>query len=223
MVWEGYTWIVKRVCLQLFLSLLLCVISYAQPSSEVVPPVSILGSDPMAALNNKESLSYGDVINYRVIEDRDETKKLTVTESGEVNVPYFGSVKALGKTCFQLAADIKPLLEKNLYNRATVLISLEETQKGKVYVVGAVGRPGPVEISPVEKLTVSKAILAAGGFVQFSNKGKVKVVRKTGEGPKDRKEFVVDAGAVLEKGQLDKDLVVEGGDMIIVSEKLINF
>lgn len=199
------------------------VFSYAQTTSAVVPPVPILGLDPMAALNNKQALSYGDVITYRVIEDRDETKQLIVTESGEVKVPYFGEVKALGKTCFELAADIKTLLEKNLYNRATVLISLEESKKGKVYVVGAVGRPGPVEISPNEKLTVSKAILAAGGFVQFSNKGKVTVVRKTGEGAKDRKEFMVDAGAVLEKGQLEKDMILEGGDMVIVKERLINF
>jgi protein involved in polysaccharide export with SLBB domain len=94
---------------------------------------------------------------------------------------------------------------------------------GRVYVNGAVARPGSISITGGEKLTVSKAIVASGGFTEYGNKGKVKLVRKTGNGPKDYKESYVDVGAVLEKGQMDKDVELQGGDTVIVSEKWINF
>lgn len=214
----------KAIFLQTLLCLFLAPTTWAQvPVTTPSPAPTVVAADPMSFLDNKINLSYGDVINYRVAEDRDETKKLIVMESGEINIPYYGPAKAVGKTPLQFATEVKELLEKNLYHRATVIISIEETRKGRVFVVGAVGRPGPVDLSPIEKLTVSKAILAAGGFAPFGNKGKVKLIRKTGEGPKDKKEFTLDVGAVLEKGQLEKDMDVVGGDMIIVSEKLINF
>jgi polysaccharide biosynthesis/export protein len=182
-------------------------------------------SNPMLLLDNKTNLGLGDELSYRVVEDRDDVQKLKITDTGDVQIPYYGRVRAYGKTCQQLATEVKALLEKELYFQATVIISLEDVRKvqGQVYVVGAVGRPGPVDIRPGQQLTVSKAILAAGGFTQFSHKGKVKIVRKVGEGLKDTKEFMVDVGAVLEKGKLDKDMVVQDSDMVIVAEKIINF
>jgi len=204
----------------------------AVPVAQALPASSSAQDEPKAPdstraislAESKEPVSIGDSLRYRVIEDRDPPVQLVVMSSGEISVPYLGRIKAAGKTCDQLAAEIKPLLEKTYYNRATVVIALEEQQaaQGHVLVVGAVNRPGPVPISPGETLTVSKVIVAAGGLIPFGSE-KVKLVRKNGDDPKDRKEFTIDVGAVLKKGLLEKDMEVMNGDMIIVSEKLINF
>ena len=68
----------------------------------------------MESLDNKQKLGAGDHITYRVIEDQDEPRTLLVTDSGDVEVPYLGLIHAAGKTSFELAREIKSLLEKSL-------------------------------------------------------------------------------------------------------------
>jgi len=128
----------------------------------------------MELLDNKQPLGPGDVITYRVIEDQDEARSLTVTDSGDLDVPYLGLAHAAGKTSLQLAKEIKAHLEGKLYYQANVIIALELVNKsrvtGKVYVTGQVRNKGGFAIPAGETLTVSKAILNAGGFSDFSDK-----------------------------------------------------
>jgi len=67
-----------------------------------------------------------------------------------------------------------------------VIIAIEVVNKtrvsGKVYVTGQVRNRGGFEIPGGETLTVSKAILNAGGFSDFSDKKNVRLIRKTANG-----------------------------------------
>jgi polysaccharide export outer membrane protein len=135
----------------------------------------------MEVLNDTVKLGVGDRVSFRVVEDRREPIPLYVTDSGEMEVPLIGRVKAVDKTCKQLAQEIKPLLEKDYYVRATVIIGLDQLgvkSRGKVYVTGQVRQPGVYEIMPDDPLTVSKAILRAGSLADFANKREVRLVRK---------------------------------------------
>jgi polysaccharide export outer membrane protein len=176
-----------------------------------------------APLDDSYKLSPGDRVMYQVLEDRDPPQTLTVTDSGDLETPYFGLVHATGKTCRQLADETKALLEKKLYYRATVVIALEVADKtwvaGKVYVTGQVRQPGGFDIRARENLTVSKAILGAGGFSDFSDKKHVRLIRKTASG---EKPFVINVLEVWE-GHLDQDLAVQPGDLIVVPQRLINY
>src|SRR5947209_11148828 len=120
----------------------------------------------MDSLDNKQKLGPGDRIAYRVIEDQDEPRGLLITDSGDLEVPYLGLIHANGKTCLELAQQIKPLLEKKLYYKATVIISAEVINKtrvtGKVYVTGQVRNSGGYDVPAGDALTVSRAILHAG-------------------------------------------------------------
>jgi len=62
------------------------------------------------------------VVSYRVVEERKDPIPLMVTDSGEIEVPYIGRVPAAGKTCKELAYEIKPLLEKDYFYKATVIV-----------------------------------------------------------------------------------------------------
>jgi polysaccharide biosynthesis/export protein len=178
----------------------------------------------MISLEEGQKLGPGDRVTYRVIEDQDEPRSLTITDSGDLQVPYFGLVHAAGKSSLQLAKDIKELLEKQLYYRATVIIALEVFNKarviGKVYVTGQVRNKGGFEIPGGETLTVSKAILNAGGFSDFSDKKRVRLVRKTGN---ETKTFIINVVEIWEKGQLEKDLVLQPDDLIVVPARLVNY
>jgi protein involved in polysaccharide export with SLBB domain len=178
----------------------------------------------MEVLDDTRRLSRGDIVNVRVVEDRDPPVALQVTDSGDLEVPYIGRVRAEGKTPRELAFEIKSLLEREYYHQATVILGLDvegQRSPGLIYVTGMVGSPGPLQIPPNEAFTVSKAILRAGGFATFANQRKVKLTRTQSDGTTDTK--IVDVKQIIEKGRPDLDMEVLPNDLIIVPERLINF
>jgi len=184
---------------------------------------AVANTTSMDVLDDKRPLQIGDRISMRVVEDRKPPVSLIVTDSGEVEVPLIGRVMAKGRTCKQLAYAIKGPLERDYYYKATVIIGLDvETVKspGRVYVTGQVRNQGPVAIPPGETLTVSRAIIQAGGFADFANSRRVRLIRKNGD---KTETIIVDLDLVIKKGRLDKDPVVQPDDTIVVPERLINF
>lgn len=176
------------------------------------------------SLDDKHALAIGDQVSFRIVEDEEDPKSLTVTDSGEFEVPYIGRFQAVGKTCRQLAGELKAELEKDYYYQATVIVAVNVMAKsrGRVYLVGPVHVPGPQEIPSDEVLTLSKAILRAGGFTDFADKKSVKVTRQSKTGGKEE-TFTINVGKVLEKGTTERDLALEPGDLIFVPEKLVRF
>jgi polysaccharide export outer membrane protein len=174
----------------------------------------------MAALDDKKRLGSNDYVSFRVVEDRDnESQRLRVSDNGELEVPYIGMVPAEGKTCKELANNIKAALEREYYYHATVILALDrvsEKSRGRIYVYGSVRGQGPQEIPADESYTVSKAVIRAGGFGDFANKRKVKVTRKNG------KDFTVDLKRVIEEGKTEEDVVLQPDDQIYVPQRLIN-
>lgn len=197
------------------------------PTPEPAAPAAASAANESAALgayvlDDKHKLLPGDRVGFQILEDRTNSIPLLVAESAELDLPYLGRVSVAGKTCKQAAADIKALLEKDYYFKATVIIGLDALTKvlGKVYVFGPVRNPGPVEIPANETFTAGKAILRVGGFGDFANRKKVQVVRKTGTG---NKTFIVNMENVLEKGRTEEDVTLEPEDFIIVPQRAFNF
>jgi protein involved in polysaccharide export with SLBB domain len=187
--------------------------------------VSRVSTNGMDALDNKHRLAIGDRLSFRIVEDEDDPKHLDVTDSGDLEAPYLGRFPAEGKTCKELALALKAGLEKEYYYQATVIVAVDlmARSRGKVYLVGPVRGPGPLEIPSDEIFTLSKAILRAGGFTDFADKRNVRVTRKaTVAGGRDQ-TFTVDVKMILEKGKTGLDLPLAPGDFIYVSERAIRF
>ena len=194
----------------------------AQAVSSPTPETVVYTSSD--SLDDKRKLTIGDHISYRVLEDKNPAVSLVVTDAGDIEAPLLGRVVAAGKTCRELAYEVKPVLEKTYFYKATVIVALDmATQKspGRVYVTGMVGGPGPQEMPAEEVYTLSKAITRAGGVAQFGNEHRVKIVRKDADGTTQNLE--VDVGEIINKGRIDKDPVLQPNDMIVVPRKLINF
>lgn len=167
-----------------------------------------------------------DFLLYRVLEDRDPPVKLQVSEAGTVFIPYYGEMLVAGKTLSELKDAITQALESTLYKKASVFLSLEQENEALanslVYLGGKVNKIGAIPLDPSKRNTVTKVILAAGGFADFADDRDVKLVRRLTD--KDEvKTFHVNVAAVLEKGELDKDLDVMDGDFIIVPKRLFNW
>jgi len=181
---------------------------------------TVLRTNSMSVLDDKKRLGSNDYVSFRVVEDRDnDSQRLRVNDNGELEVPYVGLVPAQGRTCKELAYNIKSLLEREYYYHATVILAVDrvsEKSRGRIYVYGSVRSQGPQEIPPDESYTVSKAVIRAGGFGDFANKRKVKVTRKNGQ------DYTVDLKRVIEEGHTEEDLVLQPDDQIYVPQRLIN-
>lgn len=173
----------------------------------------------MNTLDNLQKLQKGYKVNYQVFEDRDLPIELIVTDSGDLVIPYYeGLIKAAGKTCREVAFDIKKELERTHYKRATVRVSVSSiayTNTGTITVQGYVKSPGLQQLLPGEIYTVTMAIAKAGGGTDFANLKKVQLTRVIDGEPKN---FYINVKDVQEKGKLDLDMDVKAGDLIYVPQ-----
>ena len=177
----------------------------------------------MEQLDNQTPIQIGDQLTFRILEDEDQATSLTVSDSGQVRVPYVGSVPAANRTPRDLAYQIKRALEKNLYKKATVLISLEKRttlSPGKVYLTGEVAKPGVIELRANESLTLTQAILESGGFSDFANKRKVQLVRRSGSTSQTK---IIDVSAVIDQGRTDLDETLKPGDVVVVPARFLSW
>jgi polysaccharide export outer membrane protein len=188
---------------------------------------NLTGIVSMDSLDDTKALVTGDIVSYRVLEDREEPRQLAITELGEIEVPYAGRYVALNKTCKQLAQELKTYLEKDLYYKATVIVALDFKSKGanrespgKVMVVGEVRSPGVYDIPANDSLTVSRAVLAAGGVNPFGRKTKVRISRPNPANTNQIKTIEVDLTEIWDKGKTFKDEKLEPGDVVTVPRSL---
>lgn len=194
------------------------------------PGVQATYNAPQAGLYSNEpvepnhKLNRGDVLNFQVAEEREpkwREGQIQVLDSGDVNMPLGGLVPAAGKTVAQLTSDVRARLERDYYYHVTLVMGISQearrSSRGRIYITGAVRQEGAIDLPLDEPLTVSQAIFKAGGFKDFGSKN-VRILRKGNT----NKPLEVKVGDVL-KGKLEKDLVLEPGDTILVREKLINF
>jgi polysaccharide export outer membrane protein len=195
----------------------------AAPSTNSIAG-AILNATSTYVLDNKHILEPGDIISFQIIEDHDPAIEMVVTDSRELDAPYIGRISVADKTCKQLAKELKGLLEKDYYYQATVIIGLDLVNRirGKVYVWGQVRNQGAVDLMFNQTLTAGKAILMAGGFGDFANKKKVKIIRGSSGGGASQ-TFEVNMSDVLENNKTDQDIVLEPDDFIIVEARAVNF
>jgi polysaccharide biosynthesis/export protein len=72
-----------------------------------------------------------------------------------------------------------------------------------------------------EDVSISQAVLRAGGPAQFARLDAVKILRALPTG--GTKTILVDLKSIMVNGRLERDIFVRGGDVIIVLEKNVNF
>jgi len=215
------------------LSSLLVVPAFASgdPTPAVPTNAASETSLSVAALAATHKLEPHDTLSFRIVEDQvdlrepPEPKTLTVSDSGDLEVPYIGRFPVAGKTSQEAAADIKSQLEKKYYYTATVLMSIDLKAKtrGACYISGQVRLTGSVDLPGDEALTVSKAVVRAGGFTDYADKRHVRLTRRADGPNQPSKTITVDLSKVIEEGKTDHDLLLEPGDSIFVPSKLLSF
>ncbi|MGE9292451.1 MAG: SLBB domain-containing protein [Puniceicoccales bacterium] len=173
----------------------------------------------MELLDDTVPIKVGDKLSYMVAEDREPANIVLVDEDGKIDVPLIGKVPAAGLTSRQLAQKVSDALEVDYYYKATVHISeyKDLSNRGQIFLLGQVVRQGAMTIPPGEVLTVSKAILRAGGFTQNADPTRVSLIRQNGPEGKEVKTEI-NVARILETGRLEDDLIVQSDDFIFVAQ-----
>jgi len=198
---------------------------YAPPGSSYAPQQD---TGSLGAPDPSKPLGRGDIVTFSIAQDREQPQVMRVTDTGELDFsafPKIGRISVVGRTCAQVASELKHRLEADYYNAADVSLGINQvntlSSRGKVFITGNVRSPGPQDLPANERTTVSNAIIRAGGFDKFANEHKVKVTRKDRTGK--AASFTVDVKSIIVGGHMEKDVELQDGDYINVPQNVINF
>lgn len=129
-----------------------------------------------------------------------------IKEDGTINLQLIGNLEAEGKTPGQLQKEIQEKYVPKYFLRLTVTV---KTERRVFYVDGEVRRPDRFVYEG--EITLIQAIAAAQGFTDFAAKGRIELVRNTGE------RVVIDARKAKDNPALDVAIVP--GDRIFVPRR----
>jgi polysaccharide export outer membrane protein len=164
---------------------------------------------------SKYKLQPTDILLITVHGQPDLTTKARIAADGYISFPLIGQVMASGLTVQDLEDAIKKALEKDYLVKAEVLVFIEEYHPRQVSVIGEVNKPGKFTMTAERDMTVLEAIAMAEGFTKDADVNRTKVIRiENGQ----RKTLTVKVKDITEKGEKDKDIVVQPDDVIFVPE-----
>jgi polysaccharide export outer membrane protein len=150
-----------------------------------------------------------DVVTVTVYKEPTLSSSLLVRSDGMISLPLLGDVKAAGKTPLQLADEVTAKLKKFIQD-PNVTVILQGMNSKKVYLIGNVGRTGPMELTP--GMTLLQAIATAGGISEYGNAKKMYILRT--ENGKQKKIPLQYKQAL--RGDSSVNLTLNPGDTIVV-------
>jgi polysaccharide export outer membrane protein len=171
------------------------------PNPAGTTETSVAAVDP-----NKYLIGPEDVLYIRVWREPDFTLPVVIRPDGKITMPLIGEVQAGGLTPMQLTKNLTELLTKYI-NSPDVTVFVTDVRSKKYYIDGEVNRPGSFPL--ITPTTILEALSNAGGFREFSNPAKIRILRGSTVLKFNYKE--VTAGKKMEQ-----NILVENGDHIIV-------
>lgn len=154
-------------------------------------------------------------LQYRLTPEFNQT--VMVQPDGYINVNIAGTIYVKGMTVDQMHDLIVRKVSTRLKDPELNLV-LETFTHPYVVVAGQVAKPGQIEMK--DNMTALGAILMAGGFTPNAKSGQVIVFRKINESTAEVK--VLHLGKIHKTSQLEKDMALQPGDMILVPQDRIS-
>ena len=158
-----------------------------------------------------------DVLSISVLRPEALTADAVVSPDGFISFPYIGNVFVKGMTLLQIQEEIQKQLSNGYMQYPVVAVALKESRSRKFFIYGEVARPGSYALE--DNMTVFKAISVAGGLTKYGASSRVRILRPALDGA-DHQTIKVDVGDIS-KGKTEKDVAIQAGDVIVVSEGMI--
>jgi polysaccharide biosynthesis/export protein len=207
----------KLLILACFLPGLICYSQNPEPAASPAQATAPTAAAPAPGAPNtaagQASTSYvigpSDMLTVTVWKEPTLSGNILVRPDGMITMSLIGDVQAAGLTPLQLADQIAVKLKKFIQD-PNVSVVVGEVHSKVIYLLGEVGKKGPVEMT--SGMTLLDAIAAAGGLTDYANAKKMYILRD--EAGKHEKILVHYKEAL--KGDSQFNLILEPGDTIVV-------
>jgi len=177
------------------------------PEAPKVLPNSVTTDNPGAPVDpNTYVIGAEDVLYVSVFQQPELTRAVSVRPDGRITMPLIGDLMAEGLTPERLRKQLRDAFGGYI-KEPDVTVTIVSPNSKRYTITGEVMRPGQYPL--VVKTRVFDALNNAGGFRDFANKGKIKIIRG-----KERIKF--NYNEVLKGKKLEQNIFVEPGDTIVV-------
>jgi polysaccharide export outer membrane protein len=153
----------------------------------------------------------GDVIKVTVYDNDDLTVKVRISQKGTIVMPLLGKVDINKLTIDQIVEKITRLLADGYLVNPQVNVFVEEYRSKKVVVLGNVKVPGIVELN--RPITFLELISKSGGLEKDA--GDTATIQRESEDAE--KIIVIDLRALIDKGDISQNVMLQDGDTVFVS------
>ena len=160
-----------------------------------------------------------DQLNIFVWRNPELSAKVQVRPDGRITTPLVADMPAVGKTPAVLAEDMKKALSEYIKDPIVQVIveNFSGTFSQQVRIVGATEKPASIPYRA--NMTLLDAMIAVGGLSQYAAGNKAKLVRYDRETGKQR-EYGIQVGRLLKRGDSSANVRLEPGDVIIIPESM---
>ncbi|MBV6458354.1 MAG: hypothetical protein HONBIEJF_01481 [Fimbriimonadaceae bacterium] len=153
-----------------------------------------------------------DIIRIQVMGEQQINAQLPVGRDGNVTAPFLGPIRAAGKTVSELEADLTAAyIQKLRFREPRVSVTIESFRAVRVAIGGAVTRAGVYSIRPTD--TILTLINLGGGLAGGADQKRATLKRG-----QTRELIPIDLQAMLLRGDLSQNYVLQDGDELMVPE-----
>ena len=183
-----------------------------------------LSIGPAIADETLYRINGGDTLHISVYGEKDLDRDVAVEPDGGIAFPLVGNMNARGLTLSELQKKVADALRAgNMLPNVTdpeVTVSLVKSSGNSFSVIGQVKQPGTYVTDT--QVDVMQALSLAGGLTPFASKSRIIVLRREG-GSGAQKKIPFDYSSVEDGEQLNMNILLQGGDVVVVPQAGLGF
>lgn len=229
---DGATYLQKKM-IRLFLALFVGTIIEGCAVTKEPSNISYyLGSNEINELNEKiltqaqmtiepgeMLIGAGDLLQVSVFEAKELERTVRVSSRGFISLPLVGEVHISGLTLIEAEEKIEEMFKSRFIKDPHVSIFIEEQISQRITLVGQFKNPGTYDYLSNQRLL--DAIALGGGLSERA--GQVAQVRRTRYVQGEPNTFIVDLDRLIEEGNVELNIRLNGGDVLFVPEAGVYF
>ena len=176
------------------------------------PPAPVQASPAVTAspvVDSSYVIGPEDVLQVTVWKELPLSGTFPVRPDGMISMVLLGDVRAAGLTPTQLAAKLTTDYKKYIQD-PLVTVLVEQVNSQRIYLVGEVGKVGPVPLTP--GMTPLQAIASAGGLTPYAHKTRIYILR----GPQGKQEKIPFNYKAALRGDANQNIALLPGDTVVV-------
>lgn len=163
-------------------------------------------------------LQPSDLIRVQIFQEDDLNREVRISQENTVTLPLIDTVSLKGKTARQAEEHIRDLYGRDFLAKPQVNLFVLEYAPRRVFIAGAVNKPGVVLFQQEQGLTLIDAISRADSFNRLADKKRVTLKRTKADGSTET--FTINVEELM-KGESNQTWPLQPNDVINVPEKII--